>query len=456
MLQKIKNQFKEINYKLLIALIIQGLIPTLYTTLRIFFLGQLPDSYSFSIASQLQWLNLFYEVTQEAFILPLYYFIGQSFLKNINKDSKIENDNCINNKDLTNRVKTGLIIGFSLYAIVSLFIIILASPLTKFMKQDPSLIEQTVLFIRLESISKIFIILVDFITVVLVMLNKSKYLYFILVIKMILTIILDTFFVSTLKISLNLGVNGIALTNILVSLILLIVVIFILNKEKIKIFSKGKLSFLWVKDLFKKGGISGLESFVRNLAFMLMIVRMVNIVGEQGTFWVANNFIWGWLLLPILSLGELVKRDCGEKSFENVKEKSLGYFLLTTIFVVIWIISIPTWKPFLKNVMQLSNYEEVFFIALISLSFYIFFAYNNVIDSIFYGLGKTNLMLFQSLVINIVYYSLLYILFKANVYKPTLIYISLMFAGGTALDSILTYFLFYKMCKKNKIKFKYN
>lgn len=30
-----------------------------------------------------------------------------------------------------------------------------------------------------------------------------------------------------------------------------------------------------------------------------MISRMVNVVGEQGTYWVANNFIWSWLLLPI-------------------------------------------------------------------------------------------------------------------------------------------------------------
>ena len=48
-----------------------------------------------------------------------------------------------------------------------------------------------------------------------------------------------------------------------------------------------------MKDFFKIGGISGLESFVRNIAYMLMVSRMVNMVGEQGTYWVANNFIWG-------------------------------------------------------------------------------------------------------------------------------------------------------------------
>ena len=65
-----------------------------------------------------------------------------------------------------------------------------------------------------------------------------------------------------------------------------------------------------VKDFIKIGGISGLESLVRNFFYMIMIIRMVNAVSEQGTYWMANNFIWGWLLLPVIQLGELIKRDC--------------------------------------------------------------------------------------------------------------------------------------------------
>ena len=43
-----------------------------------FFLGQLPGEYAFSIAGQLNWVNLIYEVASEAIILPLYYFIGKA------------------------------------------------------------------------------------------------------------------------------------------------------------------------------------------------------------------------------------------------------------------------------------------------------------------------------------------------------------------------------------------
>jgi len=71
------------------------------------------------------------------------------------------------------------------------------------------------------------------------------------------------------------------------------------------------------------GGYSGVESLIRNLAFMIVILRMINVVNEQGTFWVTNNFIWGWLLIPVLALGELIKRDCAEDS-NNIRKINLS------------------------------------------------------------------------------------------------------------------------------------
>ena len=68
MFQKLKQSFKNINYKLFISLLIMGLCPTIYTTLRVFLIGQLPGEYSFSIAGQLSWVNLFYEIISEAII----------------------------------------------------------------------------------------------------------------------------------------------------------------------------------------------------------------------------------------------------------------------------------------------------------------------------------------------------------------------------------------------------
>lgn len=436
MFKKINLSLKSIDYRLFTVLLIMGFIPTIYNTVRIFFLGDLPIDWGFNIASQLAWVNVVYEVLQEAIMLPLFYLMGKSLSEKT---------------ELTNKIKTGLIATFGIYGFLAIIIILFSEPLTVFMSQKPELISATVTYIRIESIASIFMTVVQFLVLVLITIKKDKYLYAVLVLQMFLTILSDTFLVSSLTISLDLGVNGIAISNIFVNIILFFVVLALLNNEGYKISLRGKVSYSWMRDWIKVGGYSGLESFVRNFAFMLMVIRMVNVVGEQGTFWVANNFIWGWLLLPILQLGQLVKRDCGVSANNAIKQKTLGYFAITGIIIIIWLITIPFWDSFIKNIMNVENHTDVYWIALISVVFYIAFAFNNVIDSIFYGIGKTNYMLFQSITVNTLFYGTAFVLYSTGIYTPTLTLIAIMFAMGIAFDSLLTYIMFVWMLKKRKI-----
>ena len=80
-------------------MLVFAFLPTIYSTLRIFYLGNIPNEWTFSIAGQLSWVSLLYEILTEAIILPLFFFIG----KNIEKKDKI-----------LNLVKTGLVISFIL------------------------------------------------------------------------------------------------------------------------------------------------------------------------------------------------------------------------------------------------------------------------------------------------------------------------------------------------------
>lgn len=77
MFNKLINSFKGINHQLFLSLLIMGLVPTIYTTVRVFWLGDMPGEWSYSIAGQLSWVNLIYEVINEAIILPLFYFVGK-------------------------------------------------------------------------------------------------------------------------------------------------------------------------------------------------------------------------------------------------------------------------------------------------------------------------------------------------------------------------------------------
>ena len=98
-MNRITKSLRNINWRLFVALLVMGLCPTVYTTVRTFFLGQLPGEWAYSIAGQLSWVNLLYEIVNEAIILPLFFFVG-----------KVVEDK----KEFTNRLKTGLLLSLGM------------------------------------------------------------------------------------------------------------------------------------------------------------------------------------------------------------------------------------------------------------------------------------------------------------------------------------------------------
>ena len=396
----------------------------------------MPGDWGVNIASQLSWVNLLYEIVEEAFILPLFFLLGKSL------GSK---------EELENKTRTGLLISGGSYLILSVLIVILARPLCTWMASDQTTMDATVTYIRLESISSTIRILSKFITVLLVTMSKDKYMYIILGIQTGLTMLLDTFLISRLPFSANMGVNGIAISNIVVSITSVVVAVFFLYKEGIHLFRKKKLEFGWLSEYGKIGLFSGLESFVRNIAFMLMVSRLVNVIAEQGTYWVANNFIWTWLLLPATALYDVIKKETAE-SKDNIRTKTLGYIVISAMFSILWLATIPLWKPFLQYVMNSDAYETIFYIVLIQSGFYIAYIFNCICDGTIYGRGKTIYMLIESIFTNGLFYVTMFILWKTGVWIPTLESIALMFGIGMAIDLIPTFGCYLYLLKREKVK----
>ena len=417
------NALKSINYRLYVSLLLTGLVPTLYTTLRVFFIGEMPGEYSYSIAGQLAWVNLIFEVVQEAIILPLFFFIGEVAAER---------------KARTNRTKTGLVMSAGIYTVFAAIVIIFARPMLGFMAASTDIIDASVTYLRLESVAIIFSTICSFLMVVLVTIGKEKYLYTFTAVKLVVTCAMDTVLVSSLPFSLKLGVNGIAISNIIINLVLDVALLLFLRKEDIDVFSRDAMDFGWAKLFTRQGIISGSESFVRNFAYSIMICRMVNVVGEQGTYWMANNFIWGWMLLPILQLGELIKRDCGTDRV-NAMGRIKGYFALTGIICALWVILIPTYKPFIGSVLNYGETDTLFHLIMVLFIPYVFFAFQNIFDSVFYGHGKSEYMLAESIITNTVYYGAAFILYKNGIFVPTLTGIAVMFGLGNIFDAFVSW-----------------
>ena len=429
--------FKNINIRLLIALISMMVLPSLYQTIRVNFLGDLPSDSGINIASQILWLSLIYEIAQEALILPLFYLFGKSLS---------------NTKEFENKVQTGFIVIFCFMAFLSAILFIYSQNIVIFMEQSEQIIGQTTQYIRLETIAIMFATLVKYMMVVIISLNKDKYIYGLLVVQMTLSILLDSVFFGPFEFSLDMGVIGIAWTNIIVNIAILLATYISIRQYGLKLLSVNQISFTWMKEWWTTGVFSGLESLVRNIAFIVMIIKMINMVEEQGNYWVANSFIWGWLLLPALALSELVKRDVGE-DVKNIARNTKGYFSLGLIFVAIWCITIPFWHSFLANFMNVQDIKTVMYIVGVQTVFYFVFMFNNsILDATLYGLGKTNYMFIQSLWVNVGYYGTMFILYKVGVFTPTLLNICLIFGFGILIDLIPTVILYKKALREQNIK----
>ncbi|MGV1717909.1 MATE family Na+-driven efflux transporter [Vibrio furnissii] len=428
------HQIKTINYQLWLVLILTSLIPLIYSTTRIHFLGSIPSPWTFSIAAQVAWLNVGYEVLSEALLIPLAFILGRVIHRN---------------EAFRDRASLSLLVTLVCYFVATLMVLWLAPNFVDAMQQQAELLTQTIQYIRLESAAILLSSVYAFLSLVLVLKNERKALYGLLVVQTLMTILCDSVFVSQFAYSLQLGVNGIALSNIVVNSLLALFALIYLSKSGITLsfkFSRREQS-QWLKEWAKIGWKSGLESLVRNTAFIVMILQLINQVQQAGTFWVANQFIWGWLLLPVLTLGQLVKQDAATND-GLTSERVNSYLWITLGIVAVWMLTAPLWNSFIANVMGIENPESITSLVWLMVAFYVIFSLNNVIDSYFYGIGRTDLMLYQSLIVNTLFYGCAYVLYQIGVFVPTLERIAIMFGLGITADAFITWVLYLALRSK--------
>src|SRR5690554_1543765 len=112
----------------------------------------------------------------------------------------------LDKEELSNKVRSGILVTAGIDAVMSVLIIVFAKPLVEFMAQDQAIIEATVTYIRLETIASLFATLVKFIMIVFITIKKDKIMYILLGVQMVLSTLMDTLLISELSFSLNVGV----------------------------------------------------------------------------------------------------------------------------------------------------------------------------------------------------------------------------------------------------------
>ena len=413
-----KNKF---NWNLYISLLCLAFIPTIYETVKIFFINS--SETSLNVLSQIEWFDLIDEILITFLTIPLYAVLGKY------KE---------NQEEFKTKIFQSFIICLSIYFIFSIIVYVNALHLVSFM--NASDVSQTVQYLRLETIAFMVGIIYTFFSVIFIIIGKAKYIYLFLTVKMFGLIISDFILIQ------KFGTFGVAYANILVNSLLAICSLCLILKENfMKITFKNFIDISFLKEWLRIGIFVGIQIFLDNWIYAIMVCKMVNAVSKQADYWIANTFIWSWLLVPCTCLADIIKKDAEEKQTKNQLN---NYFKIIFGIISIWIISIPIWQKFFTTFMHIQNTQDILNIVLKLLPFYVFYLFAVLFDNIFYGLGKTQLNMIISLIVNIGYYGIIYILFKQNFFTLNLNFIIYMFGFGMIVHFIIGLIFFVKL-KKN-------
>ena len=399
-----ENRFSKGEYLFLLSLIAFTFIPSINQLIVDRFITDIGGDV-LEIAGQIEWFDLFNETILAFLTVPLYFVFNRA------KDDE----------ELSSRINTTFVIGLVLYALISVVIYVYASSLTSYMNAP----EESVNYLRLETIGFVIGFVSSYLFVVFVVRGKKEIFVSLLVVKVMMLSIGNTVLIP------EHGVTGVAMTNISVNLMMMVISIVLLYREGLLRRWIG-INRPAITDWVKTGLFSGGQVFVANLIYVLIVMKMVNEVSQMGNYWLANNFIWGWLIIPVAAIGEMLKRE-----YYNGYRRIWNYLALTTIVLVIWLISVPFWDFMFREIIQAEDPSAITYILYLSVPFYVFYAFSVILQAVLISVGKTRYIFYECLIVNFVYYGIVYGLYLAGVFEATLEFIIYMFGVGLAVCLVI-------------------
>ncbi len=410
------SELRSFRFRLWLSLCALALIPAVYQTVKTFLISSGGQAGAFDIIGQMEWFDLINETLQAFLIMPLY-----SVLNRVWKEEKDGFAKAV--------FKTGAV-AFLLYTLFSIGVLIYGNVLLGAMSPGEIDFALTATYLRLETVAFMAGLVVSFANVVFVVIGKDKNVYIFLGVRTALSLVADFLLIP------NFGVLGVAISNIITGALLSVACLLLLYRQgyfRLCRWTKadGAMFLSWGKT----GVFSGLQQFVDNFIYAVMVCKMVNMVAEQGNYWIANNFIWGFLLIPISALAEVIRSDCKE-GYRNLRRAN--YIFIAAASVLLWALTIPAWIPFFRYAQNLGNAEEIFSIVIRLVPFYIAYAGCAIHDNIFIGLGKTGYNAVNSLIVNLGYYGIFYVLYKTGVLSFDMNTIILMFGFGMVVHLVIS------------------
>jgi len=433
-----KVLLRQWDWGLFLLIFLYMALPRFYGSYSVYLIGNaIPDTNALATIAQWQFIELLLEVVQETFVLAIFFFVGRGIQSKGGPGYPI---------------RTSIITIFLFSCVLAAILFALSDNFVSIIGTPETIRETTSTFLKIKT-AGIPIFLLSLASVIIVeTINRKRMILTLAILQVVYRFIFDSLFYGGYPFSLNLGVLGVAWSDLIASFGLLFTALIMIRSiafEKVR----NLISFFTLKDwkiYLRVGGWSGLDSLVRNFAYFFMIVRLLNLIGENtiGGYYLAMHIFWSFLLVPILALSESAKVLIANHSADLTRVRTLWYSSLVIggIIVLLWLIFVPFWGSFAaflnsnSEVVNLSGQAMVLLIVP-----YILLALNLVTDSIFYGIGKTKYMAYQAIITNGIVYVIAFIAYLTGFWTPTFTSILIIFGIGILVDSILTVFYAFRV-----------
>ena len=413
-------------------------LPNIYQLYRIYLIGnELPDPGSLAIVSQWQFVGLVVEVFQEATVLAIFFFLG----------SRIRSGTAVQ----LDRMKSVLTFIFLASLVFSVGVFLFRDAFITIIGTSPEIQSQTQGFLGISIFSIPFTLLAAAIVVLFEALGLRWLVFAMAIVNLLLRFALDSIFFGGYGFSLEADVQGVAWATLLASVGLFGAgLVLLLWAKEIRLNDLRALpSFTDMRQYLRVGLGSGLDSLIRNVAYFFMIIRLVNTIGpaEIGGYYLTIQILWGFMLVPVLAFADSTKALVANASDDifRVRNLWLSAMVITGGMMIVWIALVPVFPAFARF---LNDDPDTIRWAMTAFGIlfvpYVLFSFNTVIDSVFYGLGLTRYLAYQSVLTNGSVYLVAFLLYVAGWWNPTFEGVMALFALGILVDSILTLFFLVK------------
>ena len=164
--------------------------------------------------------------------------------------------------------------------------------------------------------------------------------------------------------------------------------------------------------------------------------------------------LWSWLLLPIIPLSDLIKQDVasslhGSSSQKPFWIKILPYTIFLVITLIIWSATYPGWFWFVTNVLKADEPDLVLDLICHLAPFYACFTFGTVLNGVFYGLVRTDLLALKAFLGNCLIVTLFLLFSNGILFETDVFSVATIFGIGLTFGTAMTLILFVFIARKN-------